>query len=83
MRQELSQWFEGNQEPGDDETAKDVSVGRGRLLGPYLEIVSESGVKRWYRSPKARLRLFMKNPESVRRIIAEEMTRSVHLSKAP
>ena len=73
LTQEFSQWFQAKQEPPDDETAKDVSVGRGRLLGPYLDIVSESGVKRWFRSRDLRLRLFMKDPESVRRIISEAM----------
>jgi len=77
IKQEESQWFEGKQGPGDNELVKDVSCGKSLLLGPYLDIVSENLlVKRWCRSPKVRLRLFMKKPESVRRIIAEAMTRN-------
>ena len=74
ITQECSQWFEGKQEPGYDESVKDVSVGTGPLLGPYLDVVSESLVKRWYRSRRLRLRLYMRNPESVCRIISEAMT---------
>jgi hypothetical protein len=79
IKQEERQWFEGKQEPGDNELVKDVSCGKSLLLGPYLDIVSENPVKRWYRSPKIRLRLFMKNPERIRRIIAEAMTQ-IHKS---
>lgn len=81
LTQELSQWFESKGEPGDDELLKDVRGGRSLLLGPYLDIVSESLVKRWWRSPRCRLRLFMRSPESVRRIISEAMTRSCEESK--
>jgi hypothetical protein len=74
IKQETSQWFEGKQEPGDNELVKDVSCGKSMLLGPYLDIVSENLlVKRWYRSPKVRIRLFMKKPESVQLIIAGAM----------
>lgn len=76
LTQEFSQWFEGKGEPPDDESLKDVSVGRSLLLGPYLEIGSENLVKQWGRSPRLLVHLFMRNPESVRRIISEAMTRS-------
>src|SRR3972149_6979334 len=42
---EFSQWFEGKREPTNTEIVKDVSVGQNLLLGPYLEIVSESLVR--------------------------------------
>jgi hypothetical protein len=73
---EDSLWFEGRGEPGGNEFVKEVNVGKSRIVGPYLEVVSESSVKQWCRSPKIRLRLFMKNPEPIRRIIAEAMTRN-------
>jgi hypothetical protein len=74
LTQEFSQWFEGKAERGEDELLKDLSIGRSRLLGPYLDVVSESPVKRWYRSRRLRLRLFMRNAEPLCRIISEAMT---------
>ena len=76
LTQEVSQWFEGKQDPEDDETIKEVRVGKGALAGPYLEVVSESEVKRWYRSPRFRLRLFMRNPEFLYRLLSETMMKS-------
>jgi hypothetical protein len=71
---EHSLWFEGGGKPGAKEFIKEVNIGKRQRLGPYLEIISESSAKRWYRSPEAQLRLFMSNPESIRKIIAEEIT---------
>lgn len=76
IKQEFSQWFEGKAEPGEDESLEDVSVRKSPLLGPYLDVLSQSPVKRWYRSHQLRLRLFMRDPESVRRIISEAMAKS-------
>lgn len=75
LKQEFSQYFEEKDKAGYDEFIKEVNVGKSWLIGPYLEIVSECSIKPWYRSSKAWLQLFMKNPESVSRIIAEEMTK--------
>jgi len=70
---EFSQWFEGKQGAGNNELVKKVSCGKSWLLGSYLEVVSDNSVKQWCRSPQMRIRLFMKNPEPVCRIIAEAM----------
>ncbi|UCG47880.1 MAG: hypothetical protein JSU94_20675 [Phycisphaerales bacterium] len=75
VTQELDQWFEGKNRPGDDEVIKQVRVGKSRLFGPYVEIVSDDPVKRWYRSRRARLRFFMKQAESVCSTISEAMAK--------
>ena len=68
LTQQVSLWL--HEEEGD-EYVKDVSVGRSRLFGPYLEVVSENPTKEWFRSPRCRSRFFMRDPESLRGIIAE------------
>jgi len=73
--QEFSQWFEGRGTSADNEFIKEVKVGKSWLWGPYLEVVSD-GSKAWYRGTQFRMRLFMRNPEPVRQIIAEEMMRN-------
>lgn len=73
LKFEYSLWFEGKGEPGDKEVVKEVNAGKSRIAGPYLEIVSESPVKQWFRSRQATVHIFTRNPESVRRIIAEAM----------
>jgi hypothetical protein len=73
---EFDQWFKGKQEPEEPELVKDVSVGRNLLLGPYLEVVSESLVKLRFRSRRCRMRLYMREPEPVCQVISEAMTES-------
>lgn len=75
---EFSQWFEGEQEPPDNELIKDVSYGKGLLLGPYLDIVSENLVKQWFRPPQVqvRIRLYMREPAFVCQIISEAMRKN-------
>ena len=76
FKTEESQWFRGMQKPGDSEFVKEVICGKSTLFGPYLDIISENLLeKRWYRSPKLRIRLFMKNPEFVLKIINEAMVK--------
>ena len=75
--QENSIWLKGKGEPGDNEFIEETSVGENFLLGTYLEIVSETSPRPWYRSHRARLRFFMKDAEFVRRVIAEAMTRTL------
>jgi len=72
LTQDFSQWFDGKEEAGGADLVKDVTVGKN-LLGSYLEVVSESPVKRWYRSRRFRLRLYMRNPAFVCQIISEAM----------
>jgi hypothetical protein len=71
---ENSIWLKGKEEPQDNEFIEETSVGENFLLGTYLEIVSETSPRPWYRSHRARLRLFMRQAEAVHRIIAEAMT---------
>jgi len=71
LTQQVSLWLDGQHQPGGHECVEDVSVGRSRLFGPYLEVVSENPTKEWFRSPRCRSRFFMRDPESLRRIIAE------------
>jgi len=72
---EYSLWFEGRGKPVDNEVVKEVNVGKSWIVGPYLEIVSESSVKQWCRSRRCQVRIFMKNPESMRRVITEMITK--------
>ncbi|MGD0551884.1 MAG: hypothetical protein ABSB25_04450 [Sedimentisphaerales bacterium] len=71
---ENSIWLKGKGELEDNEFIEETSVGENFLLGTYLEIVSETSPKPWYRSHRARLRLFMRQAEAVHKIIAEAMT---------
>ena len=73
IKLEYSLWFEAGGGPGDNEFVKEVNVGKSWIVGPYLEVVSESAVKQWWRSRRLQSRFFIKNPESVRKIIAETM----------
>ena len=75
LTQDFSQWFEGKAEAGDADLVKDVTVGKN-LLGSYLEVVSESPVKPWYRSRRFRLRLYLRNPAFVCQIISEAMRKT-------
>jgi len=72
--QEYSIWVKDKRAPEDNEFIKETSVGKNLLLGTYLEIVSETSPRPWYRSHQARLRYFMKDAEFVHRVIAEAMT---------
>jgi hypothetical protein len=77
---EFSQWFEGKQEPPDNELVRDTSCGKSLLLGPYLDIVSENLVKQWFRPPHVpvRIRLYMREPAFVCQIISEAMRKIEH-----
>ena len=71
---ENSIWFKGKGELEDNEFIEETSVGENFLLGTYLEIVSETSPRPWYRSHRVRLRLFMRQAEAVHILIAEAMT---------
>ena len=73
---ESSQWFEGVAQSDDEEFVRDVSVGRHRVFGPFLEVVSHNPAKPWYRSHELRGRFFMRHPESAREAIREAMAES-------
>jgi len=72
---ENSIWLKGKGELENNEFIEEISVDENFLLGTYLEIVSEISPIPWYRSHRARLRFFMKNAESVHKIIAEAMAK--------
>lgn len=72
--QQFSLWYPGQQPSHDCDLVRDVSVGRARFLGPYLQIISENPFRHWYRSHELRVRLFMKESESVRGIVSEAMS---------
>jgi hypothetical protein len=76
INQEFDQWFETKEKLSDTEITKEVKVGQNRLLGSYLEIISENPVKHWYRSPQVCVRLYMKNAESLHKIIANRCLNS-------
>ena len=67
-------WLKGKGELEDNEFIEETSVGQNFLLGMYLEIVSETFPRPWYRSHRARLRLYMRQAEAVHKIVAETMT---------
>ena len=71
LTQEISQWHAGHADGGDDDVIRRVELGRSSLVGPYLDVVSTSAKKHWYRSPELRLRLYIQNAEEACRIIAE------------
>ena len=71
---ENSIWLKGKGELEDNEFIEETSVGENFLLGTYLEIVSETSPRPWYRSHRVRLRLFMRQAEAVHILIAEAMT---------
>jgi hypothetical protein len=77
--QEFDQWFAGRGGPADDVLIQNVTAGRSRWLGPYLEIASESSAGEvWYRSRRVRVRLYMRNAEAVQRVIAERLASPNH-----
>lgn len=63
--QQFSQWYP-NSSPPDGEIIKTILVGKSRVWGPYLEIVSENTGPFWLRSPELSVRYFMASPESIR-----------------
>jgi hypothetical protein len=71
INQEFDQWFELEEKPPDTEIIRGVRVGKNRLLGSYLEIISGNSVKHWYRSSKVRIRLYIKDAEIVDRIVKD------------
>ena len=70
-------WFAEVDKTADRDYIGAVSVGRNRLFGPYLEIITYNPVQHWWRSPKARIRLFMKSPEPVCRLVTEALARTI------
>lgn len=73
IRLEWAAWLVRKDESADQDSIKEVSVGRSPLLGRYLQLVTYDPVKHWWRSREARVRLFMKNPEPLFRFLTEAL----------
>ena len=73
VRLEWSAWFTEEDKTADQDHLETVAVGRSAFLGPYLELITCNPVAHWWRSRKARIRLFMKSPEPVCRLIFEAL----------
>jgi len=69
VRLEYSLWLGKNAQQEGYDSVKEVSVGQSRLFGNYLQLVSENRTEHWYRSRDARLRLFLRRPDPVARLI--------------
>ena len=63
----FSSWYPGRAPEGDFEIIESASVGKMRLSGPYLEVISFNDKRPWYYrclcAGHLRLRFYMKNPE--------------------
>ncbi len=68
---EFSQWYEGKADPGDHDIIQEARVGRSSIGGSFLEIISDNPKRRWWRSSKARIRLFMGDADSTYRVISQ------------
>jgi hypothetical protein len=75
ISQEFSQWY-----PETSSTAtefiREVRVAKGWVLGPYVEVVSESTVPVLLRSRQTRIRYHLRSPELVRDAIPVEKLRA-------
>jgi tRNA A-37 threonylcarbamoyl transferase component Bud32 len=72
LTQEFSIWFPGRKPPQDREVFQSVSTGKSPWLGEYLTLESAAAEKHWYRSQRLRVRLYLRQPESLRQIVSEQ-----------
>lgn len=65
--QEFTAWYPAKAPQNDQELVDSTCVGNMRVLGPYLEVVSQNNNRPWYWrwacSPRIRMRFYMKRPE--------------------
>jgi len=65
--QEFITWYPGRAPAGDHERVHSTRVGKLKLFGRYLELVSYNSRRPWYWrcicSPSVRMRFYLKNPE--------------------
>jgi hypothetical protein len=73
VRFEWSAWFGNQDESADRDWIREVSVGRSSLLGRYVQLVTYDPVKHWYRSLQAQVRFFVKDPDSLYRLLSERL----------
>ena len=83
FRVEWTACFGEVDQAADHDFVERVSVGRNRLFGPYLELITCNPVEHWWRSRKARIRLFMKSPELLCRLISEALGPTTPTSEQP
>jgi len=70
---ETSIWFPRCVVSETDEVIQTVTVDRMPIFGRYIEMITKDPVKHWYRSPQSRLRLFVRDPQSLHDMIAQAM----------
>lgn len=73
---EWSIWFPQRVVSETEEVIQDVTIGRMPVFGKYLQIISEDPIRRWYRSPKSRLRIFLRDPQPLYDLISRAMESS-------
>jgi len=73
FRVEWAAWFSAGDRTADQDHVVTVTVGRAALFGPYLELITCNPVEHWWRAREARVRLFMKHPEPVCRLIVQAL----------
>ena len=73
FRFEWTAWLTGADQSTDQDHLETAAVGRKPFVGPYLELVTCNPVKHWWRSRNARVRLFMKDPDPLCRLLGERL----------
>jgi hypothetical protein len=75
--QQFGSWYPGREPQGDGELVVSASVGRMRVLGPYLEVVSSNERRpycpRWLCARDVRMRFFMREPEPLCDAVREHL----------
>jgi len=73
LRVDWTGWFAVEDTSGDWDRITEVPVGRKPLFGQYLQLVTHNPVRHWWRSHEARIRLFMRNPEPLCRMLQQRL----------
>lgn len=73
LRVDWTGWFAVEDTSADRDRVTEVSVGRAPLFGQYLQLLTHNPVGHWWRSPEARIRLFMRNPEPLCRMLQQRL----------
>jgi|SRR3972149_1428066 len=70
LTQEVSLWYTGQAPADGDDQVTRLELGHSSLLGPFLEVISTSTEKHWFRSADAKLRLYMREAEVAHQLLA-------------
>jgi len=73
LRVDWAAWFGVEAAGADQDRVTEVSVGRMRLFGHYLQLMTHNAARHWWRSPEARVRLFMRNAEPLCRLLEQQL----------